>query len=56
MRMGVPRLITSDNSKEFKNKLDTELSNEPGIRRIFTTPYHSYIDLYMYIHASVHIY
>ena len=40
MRMGIPRIITTDNGKEFKNNLDDELSKQLGIKRIFTTPYH----------------
>lgn len=40
MRMGIPRILTSDNGKEFKNNLDDDLSKKLGIKRIFTTPYH----------------
>ena len=46
MRMGIPRLITSDNGKEFKNKLDEELSKQLGIKRICTTPYHPQVGLF----------
>ena len=40
MRMGIPRILTTDNGGEFKNALDSELSKLLGIKRIFTTPYH----------------
>ena len=40
MRMGIPRLLKSDNGKELKNELDAELIKLLGMRRIFTTPYH----------------
>ena len=40
MRMGIPRVLTSDNGKEFKNNMDSELAARMGIKRIFTTPYH----------------
>jgi transposase InsO family protein len=40
MRMGLPRVLTSDNGKEFKNALDDEMAKLLGIKRLFTTPYH----------------
>ena len=40
MRMGIPRVVTTDNGTEFKNQLDTHLAEALGIKRIFTTPYH----------------
>ena len=40
MIMGIPRILTSDNGREFKNKLDDEFASQFGIKRIFTTPYH----------------
>ena len=40
MRMGIPKLLTSDNGSEFKNELDAQLAMFLGIKRIFTTPYH----------------
>ena len=45
MRMGT-RLLTMDNGKEFKNHLDTKLSELLGIKRIFTTPYHPQVNLH----------
>ena len=38
MRMGIPRLLTMDNGKEFKNHLDTKLLELLETKRIFTTP------------------
>ena len=40
MRMGLPRLLTSDQGGEFRNKLDEELEKLLGIKRHFTTAYH----------------
>ena len=40
MRMGLPRVILSDNGREFNNELDTTLASLLGINRRLTTPYH----------------
>ena len=41
MRMGLPRVITSDNGKEFDNKLlDKQLMKLLGIEHRLTTAYH----------------
>ena len=40
MRMGLPRVMLSDNGREFNNELDTTLSSLLGINRRLTTPYH----------------
>ena len=45
MRMGIPRVLTTDNGKEFKNQLDTEQCKQLGIKRIFTTPYHAKVSV-----------
>ena len=37
MRLGIPRLLTSDNGKEFKNHLDAIITNLLSIKRIFIT-------------------
>jgi len=37
---GVPHAITTDNGKEFKNKLDEELNAAFGIRRRYTSAFH----------------
>ena len=46
MRMGIPRVLTSDNGSEFKNEPETQLAQSLGIKRIFTTPYHPQVSLY----------
>ena len=40
MRMGFPRLLTSDQGGEFKSNLDREMMKTLGIKHHFTTPYH----------------
>ena len=40
MRMGLPRVMLSDNRREFNNELDTTLASLLGINRRLTTPYH----------------
>ncbi|KAL5515024.1 hypothetical protein EMCRGX_G000133 [Ephydatia muelleri] len=40
MRMGFPRLLTSDQEGEFKSDLDREMMKILGIKHHFTTPYH----------------
>ena len=41
MRMGLPRVITSDNGKEFNNNLlDEKLMKLLGIEHRLTTAYH----------------
>ena len=38
--MGIPRLLMTDNGKEFSNQFDTKLSKLLG----FTTPYHPQVN------------
>ena len=40
MRMGLPRLLTTDQGKEFKNNLDTEMMSLLGVKRHLVTPNH----------------
>ena len=40
MRLGLPRVILSDNGREFNNCLDQCLAKLLGILRRLTTPYH----------------
>eukprot|EP00731_Ephydatia_muelleri_P005131 Em0002g1307a len=40
MRMGLPKLLTTDQGKEFKNNLDKKMTELLGIKRQFTTPNH----------------
>ena len=39
-----PRVILSDNGKEFNNILDTHLVDVLGIKRRLTTPYHPQVN------------
>ena len=45
MRMGLPRLLTTDQGSEFKNEIDKQMMKLLGIKRIFTTPYHPQVSL-----------
>jgi IS30 family transposase len=40
MKMGICRIVTSDNGTEFNNKLNEELMTLLGIDHRLTTPYH----------------
>ena len=47
MRMGLPKLLTTDQGKEFRNNLDKKMTELLGIKRQFTTPYHPLDTTYM---------
>ena len=49
MRMGLPKLLTTVQGKEFRNNLDKKMTELLGIKRHFTTPYHPQV-------YTVHIY
>ena len=55
MRIGIPRILTTDNGGEFKNELDSELANHLGIKRILTTPYHPQVGFCFGIASVFHI-
>jgi hypothetical protein len=40
MRMGLPKLLTSDQGREFRNGLDKQIMELLNIKRHFITPYH----------------
>ena len=40
MRMGLHKLLTSDQGREFRSEVDKEMMKLLGIKRHFTTPYH----------------
>ena len=40
MRMGIPRVITTDQGSEFNNKLNQKLMSELQIEHRLTTAYH----------------
>ena len=45
MRMGIPRVITTDQGSEFRNKLNEELNGVLGIKHQLTTAYHAQVTL-----------
>ena len=45
MRMGIPKVITSDQGNEFNNKLNGELMERLQIDHRMTTPYHPQVRL-----------
>ena len=45
MRMGVPRVLLSDNGTEFCNKINDTLNELLGIKKRLTTPYHPQVSL-----------
>ena len=40
LKFGFPRILHSDNGVESKSKLMENLSQQLGVRKIFTSPYH----------------
>jgi len=44
MRMGLPRMLTSDRGKEFRNRLEKEIMSLLGIKRHLVTPYHPQVN------------
>ena len=64
MRMGLPRVMLSDNGREFNNELDTTLASLLGINCRLTTPYHPQVQhkcvcvcvcVYVRVHVQVHV-
>ena len=47
MRMGIPKVLTSDNGSEFRNDLEMRLTKALGVIRIYTTPYHPQVSQYL---------
>ena len=55
MRMGIPKVVTSDQGTEFNNQLNDEFMNLLSIDHRLSTPYHpqvSAIKFYCYWTAS----
>ena len=52
MRMRLPKLLTTDQGKEYRNSLDKEMTELLGIKRHFTTPYHPQVLLILYLIIS----
>ena len=52
MRMGLCKVVTSDQGKEFNNALNKELMKKFGIDHRLTTPYHPQVRSLSYdLHA-----
>ena len=49
MRMGLPKVITTDQGGEFNNDLNTELMNKLNIKHQLTTPYHPQVSMECFI-------
>ena len=47
MVFGIPRVITSDQGREFHNTLDNEVMTLLGIDHRLTTPYHPQVLVYV---------
>ena len=47
MRMGIPKVLTSDNGSEFRKDLEMRLAKALGVKRIYTTPYHPQVSQYL---------
>ncbi len=45
MRMGIPRVVTTDQGSEFRNQLNSELNQVLGIKHHLTTAYHPQVVL-----------
>ena len=47
MRMGIPKVLTSDNGSKLRNDLEMRLAKALGVKRIYTTPYHPQVSQYL---------
>ena len=45
MRMGLPRILTSDQGGEFRNEIDKNIMKLLGIKHHFITPYHPQVPI-----------
>ena len=45
MRMGIPKILTTDQGREFKNALNDELMKSLNIKHL-TTAYHPQVHIY----------
>ena len=60
MRMGLPKLLTTDQGKEVRNNLDKKMTELLGIKRQFTAPYHpqvyNFYSTYLFHALTIHHY
>ena len=47
MRIGIPKVLTSDNGSEFRNDLEMRLAKALGVKRIYATLYHPQVSQYL---------
>lgn len=50
MRMGLPKIVTSDQGGEFRSDLEKEIMKLLNIKRHYITPYHPQVN-----HANANI-
>ena len=50
MRFGLPRVITSDQGREFNKELNHNLCQILGIKHRLTTPYHPQVCMSVYVY------
>ena len=50
MRFGLPRVITSDQGREFNNELNHNLCQILGIKHRLTSPYHPQVCMSFNVH------
>ena len=46
MRMGIPKILTTDQGREFKNALNDELMKSLNIKHLLTTAYNPQVHIY----------
>ena len=56
MRMGLPSILTTDNGSEFRNKLNSAMMKQLGIRHSLITPYHPQVHKVYNFSLKFHIY
>ena len=49
MRMGIPKILTTDQGREFKNALNDELMKSLNIKHLLTKAYHPQVHIYIII-------
>ena len=55
MRMGIPRVLTSDQGSEFNNAINRELTTLLQIKHRLTTAYHPQVTIIIYYIIGVSI-
>ena len=55
MRMGIPKILTTDQGREFKNALNDELMKSLNIKHLLTTAYHPQVHIYNHSTYILHV-